>query len=231
MREAVRQAVREAGAGGCRCTSRCPGSSPPRGPAAPLPLEPGAASRASPAPSAPGAPGLPAPLPSLPLLAAPFPSLPSLPAPLHRSQRCRRSTRHGSQGRAERGRGRAAGLAVMPGAVPGAGHASLPAARTANFRLFPSARSRHSSCQPSLGRRRVFVVLWIGELSAWRWTDLGALSVWGKGRGGKDCFSSQLIFVFWITGFFWSYMEGSQDGVHQENQNFSVHLRDFEWND
>uniref|UniRef100_A0A8C3U0B5 Polypeptide N-acetylgalactosaminyltransferase n=1 Tax=Catharus ustulatus TaxID=91951 RepID=A0A8C3U0B5_CATUS len=167
----------------------CPGSSPPRGPAAPLPLEPGAASRASPAPSAPGAPGLAAPLPSLASLAAPFPPLPSFPAPLPRLPWLSPPWLAGPR-RAGPGPGpgprRGAGGDARGGA--GAGHASLPAVRTANFGLFPSARSRHSSCQPSLGRRRVFVVLWIGELSAWRWSDLGALSVWGKGRGERIAF-------------------------------------------
>jgi len=49
-------------------------------------------------------------------------------------------------------------------------------------------------------------------------------------RGERTGFHRDL-FLFSGSQDFWSYMEGSQNGVHQENQNFSVHLRDFEWND
>lgn len=51
------------------------------------------------------------------------------------------------------------------------------------------------------------------------------------GERGERIYFHRSFFLFSGSQDFWSYMEGSQDGVHQENQNFSVHLRDFEWND
>lgn len=123
----------------------------------------------------------------------------------------------------------------------GGRHASLSAlaAAIANFRLLACAQRQDSNYQPSppppllLGRRQVFfffLILWTGELFfAWKFTDFGVVFV--SGRGGRGFLFIAAYFLFSGSQDFWSYMEGSQDGVHQENQNFSVHLRDFEWND